>query len=348
MLAFPKGGGSGPIPAPLLRPHLCRGRIHPLAQTVSMAQVSPPSPRPPNPAPSPGGLPSVRLDVRTGTGTVTSYSVGETGFLLGTVPGCDLRLPGSNLPPVVALITRQPGGASVRKLAPIGGLLLNDQNATHSPLRDGDQITLGPVSITVSITPAASVPVMRVRLYEGAPEATPPPDPLPEAERGRETDFAPPLRFGEGAEKRGPDQTLREREERLASALAELQHRHESLEEERADLARQQHEIAERTEQLAKQDEEVNRVRREMAELRQKLVAGYRQRRDRLAGLLESVRRAARRLQERKRLFEAELLQARALREGDPQTELNALARNLTEKAQTLEEKQQQLQERER
>ncbi|HKB36297.1 MAG TPA: hypothetical protein VKD72_07575, partial [Gemmataceae bacterium] len=295
-----------------------------------MAQVSPPSPRPPNPAPSPGGLPSVRLDVRTGTGTVTSYSVGETGFLLGTVPGCDLRLPGSNLPPVVALITRQPGGASVRKLAPIGGLLLNDQNVPHSPLRDGDQITLGPVEITVSITPSASVPVMRVRLYDGTGDASDQtPLPLPEAERGR-------------------DQTLREREERLASALAELRHRQESVEEERADLARQRHEITERTEQLAKQDEEVNRVRREMAELRQKLVAGYRQRRDRLAGLLESVRRAARRLQERKRRFEAELLQARTLREGDPQAELNALARNLTEKAQMLQEKQQQLQERER
>src|SRR5262249_59321119 len=151
----------------------------------------------------------------------------------------------------------------------------NHQTVPHSPPPDGDQITLGPVEITVSITPAASVPVMRVRLYDGTGDASDQtPLPLPEAERGR-------------------DQTLRERGERLASALAELRHRQESVEEERADLARQRHEITERTEQLAKQDEEVNRVRREMAELRQKLVAGYRQRRDRLAGLLESARPAA-------------------------------------------------------
>src|SRR5262249_40785667 len=94
------------------------GRIHPLSQTVSMPQVSPLSPRSPSPASATAVPATVRLEVRTGTSTVTSYSVGETGFLLGSVPGCDLRLPGSNLPPVLALIARQPGGASVRKLAP--------------------------------------------------------------------------------------------------------------------------------------------------------------------------------------------------------------------------------------
>src|SRR5262249_61473582 len=113
-------------------------------------------------------------------------------------------------------------------------------------------------------------------------------------------------------------------------------------------LARRRRGTGEGPEQRAKGAEGGTRARREMPELRQRLAAGYRHRRARLAGRLESVRRAARRLQERKRRFEAELLQARALREGDPQTQLNALARNLTEKAQTLHEKQQQLQERER
>ncbi|MBI1913176.1 MAG: hypothetical protein HYS12_00200, partial [Planctomycetes bacterium] len=262
-----------------------------------MAQVSPPSPGSPSPAPASGAPSTVRLDVRTGTSTVTSYAVGEIGFLLGSVPGCDLRLPGSNLPPVLALIARQANGASVRKLAPIGGLLLNGHPVTHSPLQDGDRITFGPVEITVSLSVPAPVPVMRVRLYDGS----------------------------EGPAE-APDRLLRERAEKLAEVRAELEHREETLREERNDLAVQRNEIAERTEQLAKQAEDLNGVRREMTELRQRLYQRYRQGRDRLAGLQQSVRRAARRLQERKRRFEAELLQARALTsgDGDPRTELTA------------------------
>src|SRR5262249_9414862 len=143
---------------------------------------------------------------------------------------------------------------------------------------------------------------------------------------------------------------LREREEKLAEVRAELEHREETLREERNDLAVQRNEIAERTAQLAKQAEELNGVRREMDELRQQLYQRYRKGRDRLAGLQESVRRAARRLQERKRQFEAELLQARPVPTGAvaPRAELAALARERTEKARALSEKQQQLQERER
>src|SRR5439155_17251589 len=167
----------------------------------------------------------------------------------------------------------------------------------------GDRITFGRVDITVSVSVPPAVPVMRVRLYDGT-------DTPVEA----------------------PDRLLREREEKLAEVRAELEHREETLREERNDLAVQRNEIAERTEQLAKQEEELNGVRREMEELRQQLYQRYRKGRDRLAGLQESVRRAARRLQERKRAFEVELLQVRTLTsgDGDPRAELTALARQLT------------------
>ena len=36
-----------------------------------------------------------------GSGRPTVYEVGDGGFLVGSVPGCDLRLPGANLPPVL-------------------------------------------------------------------------------------------------------------------------------------------------------------------------------------------------------------------------------------------------------
>jgi hypothetical protein len=101
--------------------------------------------------------------VRTGGGS-TPYSVGETGFLLGSVPGCDLRLPGAGQPPVLALVSRQPGGVSVRKLAPIGVLLLNGQTISQSPLNDGDRLTVGAIDIIARVSPP--VPVVRVRLYD--------------------------------------------------------------------------------------------------------------------------------------------------------------------------------------
>jgi chromosome segregation ATPase len=101
--------------------------------------------------------------VRGGGGS-TPYSVGETGFLLGSVPGCDLRLPGAGQPPVLALVSRHPGGASVRKLAPIGVLLLNGQAITQSPLNDGDRLTVGAIDIIARVS--LPVPVVRVRLYD--------------------------------------------------------------------------------------------------------------------------------------------------------------------------------------
>src|SRR5258708_40338328 len=93
-----------------------RRRLLPSVRMVRMAQASAPAGRP---AVSDGSaLPVVRVEVRAGKAKPTVYEVGDGGFLVGGVPGCDLRLPGPNLPPVLCLIARQPRGASLRKLAP--------------------------------------------------------------------------------------------------------------------------------------------------------------------------------------------------------------------------------------
>src|SRR5262245_44575628 len=113
-----------------------------------MPAVSPSSASPPDPVGA--SLPAVRLDVRAG-GVITSYNVSETGFLLGSVPGCDLRLPGASQPPVLALIARQPDGVHLRKLAPIGMLLLNEQTVTEGTLQEGDRLIVGGVEIGVSV-----------------------------------------------------------------------------------------------------------------------------------------------------------------------------------------------------
>src|SRR4051794_23953156 len=95
-----------------------------MAKASSDFPSSPPSPT----------LPTVRLEVRPARGRSTVYEVGDGGFLVGSVPGCDLRLPGTNLPPVLCLIARHAGGASLRKLAPVQPITLNGRQVTNTYL----------------------------------------------------------------------------------------------------------------------------------------------------------------------------------------------------------------------
>src|SRR5438067_4983558 len=44
--------------------------------------------------------PTVRLELRHGSARSVVYDVPGEEFVLGSAPGCDLRLPGTNLPPV--------------------------------------------------------------------------------------------------------------------------------------------------------------------------------------------------------------------------------------------------------
>ncbi len=113
-----------------------------------MAQASEPRP----------ALPAVRLEVRAGGGRPTVYEVGDGGFLIGGVPGCDLRLPGGNVAPVVCLVSRHARGASLRKLAPVQPIAVNGRNVSSTYLNNGDRITLGTVEVAASFTPGAAPP----------------------------------------------------------------------------------------------------------------------------------------------------------------------------------------------
>src|SRR5262249_25095286 len=83
-----------------------------------------------------------------------TFDVPDTGFLVGSVPGCDLRLPGADLPPVLCLITRHAGGVLLRRLAPVQALLVNGRAVSPAALRDGDRVALGAVELYVRIEPA--------------------------------------------------------------------------------------------------------------------------------------------------------------------------------------------------
>ena len=100
-------------------------------------------------------LPNLRLELRHGSARPVIYEVSDLGFLIGSVPGCDLRLPGTDLPPVICLITRHAGGAAVRKLVPTQPVLINGGPLANGPLADGDRLSLGAVELIVH---AASSP----------------------------------------------------------------------------------------------------------------------------------------------------------------------------------------------
>src|SRR5262249_54888746 len=130
------------------------------ARTFAMAQANPAWPTTPDSA-SPGGLPTLRLEV-LGNSRATTYDVSESGFLIGTVPGCDLRVPGVHLPPVICLIARFPKGAAIRKLVATQTVLVNGRPISNGLLHDGDRVSLGAVELLVhsaSAGPASDSPL---------------------------------------------------------------------------------------------------------------------------------------------------------------------------------------------
>src|SRR5262249_50511399 len=91
--------------------------------------------------------PEVRLELPAGSARPTVYDVHGGEFLIGSVTGCDLRIPGAKLPPVLAVITRHADGVRLRKLAPTAPVQLNGRPVHHADLQHGDTISLGPVTI---------------------------------------------------------------------------------------------------------------------------------------------------------------------------------------------------------
>ena len=116
-----------------------------------MSQVGSSSPLTPD---SPGvsdSPPAVRLQMVGGQGRNIAYEIEDGGFLIGSVPGCDLRLAGSDLPPVVCLITRHSTGASLRKLVATFPIAINGRPISSSALSNGDRISLGPFEVVVQL-----------------------------------------------------------------------------------------------------------------------------------------------------------------------------------------------------
>lgn len=210
----------------------------------------------------------VRLEVRVGNARPTLYEVGDGGFLIGSVPGCDLRLPGTNLPPVICLIARHANGASLRKLAPVQPVTVNGQAVSATYLADGDRVAIGQLEVSVSLDGVSAVPLA---------------DPV-SREREVEAETAT---------------LIRERDE----ARAELLRRAREVEtlRSRPTAPVTDASLREREEALGRQEQDLATLRREVVKTRRQLAERYQKRRERMLTQQQAIHRAARKVLERKR-----------------------------------------------
>jgi chromosome segregation ATPase len=222
--------------------------------------------------PAPAG-PPVRIEVRHGSTPPVAFDVPGDEFLIGSVPGCDLRLPGSNLPPNICLLRRGPDGVRIRKLAPALPILLNGTPlppAGSATLRHGDVVSVGAVDLHLAID----------TVHELTPITF---DPAVD-HRARELD----------ARAAALDEQARELE---SDRVLWYERRQEIESEIRA--AREEIALSRRKPQAPPVD--LTEVR---TQIRRELADEYRDRREELDRLQLAVREAAVQLQERKQQFE--------------------------------------------
>src|SRR5262249_5522884 len=122
-------------------------RVASMAPASSVSAASPQREEPITSAP----LPVVRLELVHAGARPTTHVVTDAGFLIGSVAGWDLRLPGAELAPGLCLITRDLIGVTLRKLAPVQSVLLNGRPVSQATLGDGDRVTVGASQLRVAI-----------------------------------------------------------------------------------------------------------------------------------------------------------------------------------------------------
>ncbi|MFL5241032.1 MAG: hypothetical protein ACJ8FY_02905 [Gemmataceae bacterium] len=322
-----------------------------------MAQASSSVPKLKAAATLPGSLPTVRLEMRHGSAKPTSHEITDLGFLIGSVPGCDLRLPGVNLPPVLCLISRHAAGVMLRKMAPMLPILINGQPAASAALNHGDRITLGAVDLLVRITGVSpektgetdSASKAESSLGNRTGSLDEQDRRLKEQAEELETDRAIWYRRRDQLEQECQQMSesstatarrLQQQERELDLARADIAEREQALRGMRDEVEKKHAEISRRVEEVTAQQEESAATRRELADLRQQLYDRYRERRDRLAGLQEAVRKAARKVQERKRELDAEVARFHSEKrdEGQRQAKLDAREAALMKDSELLAE----------
>lgn len=262
-----------------------------------------------------GSLPDAvgsRLDVRLNGGRAVSYALaGE--FLVGSAAGCDLRLPGPDLPPVVCQFLQERDSVRVRRLAE-APLLLNDKPIAQNSatdLHDGDVLSLGPVQITLANATSA---LLHPKL-------------MPIEVLASEDDFE--LR------QNALDEQARELEEDRRLWYARRQEMEAELQRMRAEVASRGHQ---QNGSFAEREAELKRHRSELDIARQSLNEDYESKRGELSRMLESVHRDAADLAHQKRDLELELKQRRMEADNEIDARRQAFESELNRKRLEIED----------
>jgi chromosome segregation ATPase len=298
-------------------------------------------------------LPAVRLEVRAGANRPTRYEVGEDGFLIGSVPGCDLRLPGGNLPPVLCLIVRHVDGACLRKLAPVQHVVVNGRAVTSTALNSGDKIAIGSVEIVVQIGPSAKPglavlspnPDSGANLRHEAGQLTARSAQLQDQMRAFATERAAweTRRAEMEAEYRSQTEALEETSQRLRRLESELAAARVSLDAREQAWRERQERSGANGEKTARQAEELLAWRKDLEQLKHQLHERFRQKRERLAKMGKAVRRAALRVQVQKHEAAEEAKRLAVVRQQtvEAQTALEAQREQREREQRVLEEQHQ-------
>jgi chromosome segregation ATPase len=273
------------------------------------------------PDPSPADGP--RLDVRIGGRTV-SYALDRDSFVVGSGLGCDLRIPGQQVPATFCRIDKSSDGLYLQSLSPTLPILVNGQPVTGDTpvtLASGDRLTIGPADAIVRLPAAVPRPKLFVPI-------DPPPKSEPvylrpklvTEERNTGWDSVRPGQFSVDTGPAVPEfettpneRNLDELHSQLLARTRELDERAAELEADRVlwyrrrqEMERELHAPAEdgtrmREADLAAKELDLARARDELSTLRQSLYDQYRERRDQLAEMQDSLRTQAAALAERDR-----------------------------------------------
>lgn len=273
----------------------------------------PPPPHTPADADRP---PEVRLDVRVGTGRAVGYDLTRGEFLVGGADGCDVRLPGSHLPPVIAQFGRTADGVFVRRLSPALPILLNGAPLAGSDpvwVHSSDRIAIGSADIVVNVNGRGH---LRPTFHEVRAEAKQAPAAAPVDPRERAALDAYRDQLAQQAKELEADRVAWYR--RRQEIEAEVRQIQESVTA-GTRLADREAWLTKREQEVIAREEENARVRAEMADIRQSLFAQYRERREQIEQMQQVVQGATSSFQERQTSTEAELARRRAELDAESQ-----------------------------
>lgn len=269
---------------------------------------------------APAPPPTVRLEVRAGSAKPVVYEVGDGGFLIGSVPGCDLRLPGVNLAPVLCLIARSPQGVTLRRLAPVQAIQVNGKTVTGTYLAHGDTVVLAGVELGVAIAGTVTAPAPEPSPEMVARKASLQAEIAATEQRRREVE-------AEVARQAALLEQMRQQAQDVSSGRAVLDGREAALRDQQAQLGQRLEQLTSAAQQVRAQQEEINTARQELARIKQELVTRYQAKRDRLATQAMSIRKASRKTRVRKERLDALELELATRSEAVAQRELELVGR---------------------